>query len=150
MRPPQCDALYPRNWAVVGISHRPDGANSQPDVGSVGAFAITEALHKRGMELHAWFNPYRALHPAAKSAVSANHIRTKPQLVAATENISGSTPANARSADIQLAVVMDVVKRYDVDGVHFDDYFYPYPEKDASGQGRFPPMTRVGKSRIKI
>lgn len=131
---PQCDALYPSQlepWSEFLTGQMGQAPSPMWDPL---AFAITEA-HKRGMELHAWFNPYRALHPAAKSAVSANHIsRTKPQLVRSYGKYLWLDPGEREVQDYSLAVVMDVVKRYDVDGVHFDDYFYPYPEKDASGQ----------------
>jgi uncharacterized lipoprotein YddW (UPF0748 family) len=97
------------------------------------AFAVAEA-HKRGLELHAWFNPFRAGHPQAKSPPAATHItRTFPELVRhygdQTLLDPGEPPVQARV----LAVVMDVVRRYDVDGVVIDDYFYPYPQKNALG-----------------
>ncbi len=103
------------------------------------AFAVTEA-HKRGLELHAWFNPFRAAHPLAKSPSAPNHItRLLPELVRhygdQTWLDPGEPPVQARA----LAVMLDVVKRYDVDGVVIDDYFYPDPQKDAMGLERnFP------------
>ncbi len=98
------------------------------------AFAIEEA-HKRGLELHAWFNPYRASHPLGKSSIAANHIsKTKPQWTRKYGSYLWLDPGEPEVQDYVLKVVLDVVKRYDIDGVHFDDYFYPYPEKDASGK----------------
>lgn len=98
------------------------------------AFAIQEA-HRRGLELHAWFNPFRALHPLAKSPVSANHIsRTHPELIRHYGDQCWLDPGDPAVRAYVLRVVLDVVRRYDVDGVQFDDYFYPYPEKDASGR----------------
>ena len=103
------------------------------------AFAVGEA-HKRGLELHAWFNPFRAGNSLAKSPPAANHIvRVLPELVRhygdQTVVDPGEPPAQARVLD----VIVDVVKRYDVDGVVIDDYFYPYPQKDAMGLYRdFP------------
>jgi len=103
------------------------------------AFAVTGA-HQRGLELHAWFNPFRAGHPLAKSPPAPNHItRLLPELVRhygdQTVLDPGEPPAQARA----LAVMLDVVKRYDVDGVVIDDYFYPYPQKDTLGVYRdFP------------
>jgi uncharacterized lipoprotein YddW (UPF0748 family) len=95
------------------------------------AFAIEQA-HARGLELHAWFNPYRARHPSAKSPISANHVsRTKPGLVREYGRHLWLDPGEKAVQDHSLAVVMDVVRRYDVDGIHFDDYFYPYRERDA-------------------
>jgi uncharacterized lipoprotein YddW (UPF0748 family) len=95
------------------------------------AFAIEEA-HARGMELHAWFNPYRARHPADKSPrAAANHLsRRAPALVHRYGTFSWMDPGEAEVRRLTLRVVLDVVKRYDVDGVHIDDYFYPYPELD--------------------
>src|SRR6267378_2358297 len=97
------------------------------------AFAIEEA-HKRGLELHAWFNPYRARNSFSKSALAANHIsKAHPQLVRQYGNQLWLDPGEKEVQKHSLAVVLEVVRRYDIDGVHFDDYFYPYPEKDHAG-----------------
>jgi len=97
------------------------------------AFAIEEA-HKRGLELHAWFNPYRARNSFSKSALAANHVsKTHPQLVRDYGKQLWLDPGEKEVQQYSLAVVLDVVRRYDIDGVHFDDYFYPYPEKDRAG-----------------
>lgn len=91
-------------------------------------FVIRES-HKRGMELHAWFNPYRAQHGGRHSPLAANHIaRTNPSLVKRYAEYLWMDPGEKAVRDRTLRVVLDVVKRYDVDGVHIDDYFYPYPE----------------------
>jgi uncharacterized lipoprotein YddW (UPF0748 family) len=98
------------------------------------AFAIEEA-HRRGLELHAWFNPFRAVHSQAKSPVASNHLARKhPELVRRYGALYWLDPGEPAVRAHVLRVVMDVVQRYDVDGVHFDDYFYPYPEKDAAGR----------------
>jgi len=98
------------------------------------AFAIQEA-HRRGLELHAWFNPFRALHPQSKSPVASSHIsRTHPELVRRYGSQVWLDPGEPAARAHALAVVLDVVRRYDVDGVQFDDYFYPYPEKDVTGR----------------
>jgi uncharacterized lipoprotein YddW (UPF0748 family) len=90
------------------------------------AFMIAET-HKRGMEFHAWFNPYRSV-VSAKSAVSQYHIaRTRPDWHLTFDNpYKLLNPGLPQVRDYVTSVVMDVVKNYDVDGVHFDDYFYPY------------------------
>jgi uncharacterized lipoprotein YddW (UPF0748 family) len=94
------------------------------------AFAVEEA-HKRGLELHAWFNPYRARHAQSKSIISANHIsKTHPELVKHYGKYLWLDPGEKAVQDYTIDVIMDVVNRYDIDGVHLDDYFYPYPEKD--------------------
>ena len=97
-------------------------------------FAIEQA-HKRGLELHAWFNPYRASHTSQKSAFAANHIsRSRPDLVRRYGSLLWLDPGERDVQDYILRVVLDVVRRYDVDGVHFDDYFYPDPLTDRNGR----------------
>jgi len=131
---PQCDALYPsalEPWSEFLTGEMGKGPSPAWDPL---AFAIGET-HKRGMELHAWFNPYRALHPAAKGPVAANHIsKTKPHLVRKYGRYLWLDPGEREVQEHSIAVIMDVVKRYDVDGVHIDDYFYPYPERNAQGR----------------
>ncbi len=94
------------------------------------AFAITEA-HKRGMELHAWFNPYRARHPDDTSRTpSPLHLsQTNPSLVHKYGPYQWMDPGEPEVRRRTL----DVVKRYDIDGVHIDDYFYPYQERARRG-----------------
>jgi uncharacterized lipoprotein YddW (UPF0748 family) len=97
------------------------------------SFAINEA-HKRGLELHAWFNPFRAAHPSTKSPPAANHItRTHPELVRHYADQVWLDPGEPAAQARTLAVVLDVVNRYDMDGIVFDDYFYPYPVKNFVG-----------------
>jgi uncharacterized lipoprotein YddW (UPF0748 family) len=90
-------------------------------------FAITEA-HKRGMELHAWFNPFRAA-LGERFPPSAGHVRRqKPEW---TFKYAGNWWMNPGVPEVRkraVDVVLDVTRRYDVDGIHIDDYFYPYPE----------------------
>jgi uncharacterized lipoprotein YddW (UPF0748 family) len=101
-------------------------------------FAVAEA-HKRGLALHAWFNPYRARLRNLKTAVAANHVTVKhPELVRAYGKFLWLDPGEQGTRDYSLSVVMDVVRRYDIDGVHFDDYFYPYPEKADEQEINFP------------
>ena len=86
------------------------------------------AAHARGLELHAWFNPYRARHHEAKSPLAPTHVaRTHPQVVKKYGELLWMDPGEAFAAERTLAVIRDVVRRYDLDGVHIDDYFYPYP-----------------------
>ncbi len=92
--------------------------------------AVTEA-HKRGMELHTWFNPYRALLNPDKEKVSDNHIsKTKPNIVKRYGEYLWMDPGEKETQEHSLAVILDVVKRYNIDGIHIDDYFYPYKIKD--------------------
>jgi uncharacterized lipoprotein YddW (UPF0748 family) len=130
---PACDALYQSSlepWSeyLTGVQGRAPSPFYDPL-----AFAIAEA-HQRGLELHAWFNPFRAHHFQAVSPIAANHIsKTRPQLVRSYGKYLWLDPGEPEVRDYSLRVVLDVVKRYDVDGVHFDDYFYPYKEKNFAG-----------------
>ncbi len=95
-------------------------------------FLVAEA-HKRGILVHAWFNPYRAYHPAAKT-MSADHVsKTKPSVVRQYGRYMWLDPTSSEGQKHSIGVIEDVVRRYDIDGVHFDDYFYPYAENDAAG-----------------
>ncbi|MEO5858396.1 MAG: family 10 glycosylhydrolase [Pyrinomonadaceae bacterium] len=95
-------------------------------------FIVSEA-HKRGILVHAWFNPYRAYHPSAKT-MSDDHIsKTDPGIVRQYGKYMWLDPTDPAAKKHSLNVIADVVRRYDIDGVHFDDYFYPYAEKDEAG-----------------
>lgn len=94
-------------------------------------FAIEEA-HSRGMELHAWFNPYRATFDLIDANTSRDHItKTKPDWFFTYSGKKQFDPGLPEVRDYITSVIMDVVRNYDVDGVHFDDYFYPYPDKNV-------------------
>ena len=96
-------------------------------------FAVEEA-HARGLELHAWFNPFRAFHPSATGPISSDHIsKTRPELVKKYGEQLWLDPGEAGAVAHSLSVIMDVVRRYDIDGIHFDDYFYPYPIEVEDG-----------------
>jgi uncharacterized lipoprotein YddW (UPF0748 family) len=90
-------------------------------------FAIAEA-HKRNIELHAWFNPYRAGTSSEKTPKVRPHITTTyPEYVYQYGNDFWMDPGAKVVQDWTYNVILDVVRRYDVDGIHLDDYFYPYP-----------------------
>jgi uncharacterized lipoprotein YddW (UPF0748 family) len=94
------------------------------------AFQVEEA-HKRGMEFHAWFNPYRASHDTISANLSKDHItRKKPEWFIQYGGKYYFKPGLPEVRQYIVEVIMDVVRRYDIDAVHFDDYFYPYPTKD--------------------
>lgn len=127
---PMCDALY--RSEIEPWSEFLTGKMGKPQDFDPLAFLVAEA-HKRGILVHAWFNPYRAYHPAAKT-VSNKHIsKTRPDLVRKYGKYLWLDPGEKEVQDYSLKVVLDVVRRYDIDGVHFDDYFYPYPENDTAG-----------------
>src|ERR671915_1964014 len=96
------------------------------------AFAV-DAAHARGLELHAWFNPFRAFHPSSRTADTAfTHVtRTGRVAVLRYGRHRWMDPGDPRVRRHSLDVIADVVRRYDVDGVHIDDYFYPYRERDT-------------------
>ncbi len=96
------------------------------------AFWVAEA-HARGIELHAWFNPFRARQSAAKSPEAVTHVsRTHPEWVKNYGDQLWIDPGEPGAADHTLAVVRDVIARYDIDAIHIDDYFYPYPVTDPA------------------
>lgn len=89
-------------------------------------FMITES-HKRGIEFHAWFNPYRALIDAAKNPNPFTHCTyTHPEWFVNYGGKKYFDPGLPEVRNYFMKIVMDVVNRYDIDAVHFDDYFYPY------------------------
>lgn len=124
---PQTDALYPSElepWSyyLTGTQGQPP----QPFYDPL-AFWINEA-HRRGLELHAWLNPYRAHHTTGGPVGEASIVRKFPDLVVELETgYWWMKPTHPRTQEHSLAVAMDLVRRYDLDGIHFDDYFYPYP-----------------------
>jgi uncharacterized lipoprotein YddW (UPF0748 family) len=124
---PSADAIYvssiePWSESLTGTQ----GQAPQPRYDPL-AFWVNHA-HARGLELHAWFNPYRARHSTAKSPLARDHIAmTNPSLVKPYGRDLWMDPGEEAAAKHTLDVVLDVVRRYDIDGVHIDDYFYPYP-----------------------
>ncbi|MBX3009067.1 MAG: family 10 glycosylhydrolase [Melioribacteraceae bacterium] len=124
---PECDALYksdfePWSYWLTGTQGKAPVNNFDPL-----QFAIDEA-HKRGIELHAWLNPYRARHAGASYDRSATHIsNTKPEWILKFGNLHILNPGLPAVRDYNVSIVVDIITKYDVDGIHFDDYFYPYP-----------------------
>jgi uncharacterized lipoprotein YddW (UPF0748 family) len=126
----QADALYesqlePWSEYLSGAMGRSPGYDPL-------RFAI-DAAHERGLELHAWFNPFRARHSAARSPVSAAHVSVaRPELVRRYGTHLWMDPGEPEVHQRAIDVVLDVVRRYQVDGIHIDDYFYPYRELDSA------------------
>lgn len=95
---------------------------------------LTEA-HARGLELHAWLNPYRARQSTAASPAAESHVsRSQPDWVKRYGDQLWIDPGEPAAAEHTLAVCRDLLQRYDVDGLHIDDYFYPYPVLEAGGR----------------
>jgi uncharacterized lipoprotein YddW (UPF0748 family) len=147
---PQADAFYaselePWSYFLTGQQ----GKAPEPFWDPL-AFWVEEA-HARGLELHAWLNPYRANHPAHKGELSERSlVKARPELVVklGDKGYYWMDPALTAVQDHSVAVTMDVVTRYDVDAVHFDDYFYPYPEynggKDFPDDASWEAFRRAG------
>jgi len=91
----------------------------------------TDECHKRGMELHAWLNPYRVTQSLTEE-LSVNHVAFQhPEWILAYGNKLYFDPGIPETREFIANVVKDIVTRYDVDAIHMDDYFYPYPTKEA-------------------
>lgn len=126
------DALY--ESALEPWSEFLSGVQGQSPGYDPLALWISEA-HARGLELHAWFNPFRARPSAAKSGPAASHLsQTQPAWVKRYGDQLWIDPGEAEAATHTLAVFADVLRRYDVDGIHIDDYFYPYPVQDPASK----------------
>lgn len=129
---PVTDAFYPSQyepWSefLTGTQGKPPSPYYDPL-----EFMITET-HKRGMEFHAWMNPYRAVFNIGRSSIAATHItRIHPEWFLTYGDKKYFDPGNKEAQEYLTNVVKDVVSRYAVDAIHFDDYFYPYkiPGKD--------------------
>lgn len=88
---------------------------------------MVEETHKRGMEFHAWLNPYRAVF-SKNTTLAPNHIsRTHPEWLLTYGDKKYFDPGNPEARKYLVSIVKDIVQRYNIDAIHFDDYFYPYP-----------------------
>ena len=123
---PSTDAFYPspyEPWSewLTGIQGRPPLPYYDPL-----EFMINET-HKRGMEFHAWMNPYRAEFSMDRSSISQTHItKLHPEWFLPYGSNKLFDPGNKEVQQYVTNVVRDIVSRYDIDAIHFDDYFYPY------------------------
>ena len=135
---PNADALYKSSLEPWSAWLNGPGVNPGYDPL---AFAIREA-HKRGLELHAWFNPFRAT--ISGKPVGRNHIsRQQPSLLRKAGSTTILNPSSAAAQQHVLRVIIDVVRRYDIDGVHLDDYFYPYPPNNNIADNKTPAQRRA-------
>jgi uncharacterized lipoprotein YddW (UPF0748 family) len=124
---PEADAFY-RSQLEPWSRFLTGEQGQAPDDPSFDPLAfIVEECHKRGMELHAWLNPYRAK-ANINSVVAENHIYWKhPERFVRYGNQLFFDPGLPENRSFICEVVRDIVARYDVDAIHMDDYFYPYP-----------------------
>jgi uncharacterized lipoprotein YddW (UPF0748 family) len=125
------DAIYPSKLVPwTSFLSGKSGVGPSPAYDPL-AFAVTEA-HARGMQLHAWFNPFRAMLPSFAGKAAASHVtrahRSWTRKYGTQTWIDPGEPA----ARLQvLKEMMEVVDRYDIDAIHLDDYFYPYRERQT-------------------
>jgi len=123
---PAADAFYPSQlepWSqwLTGVQGQPPSPYYDPL-----EFMIKET-HKRGMEFHAWCNPYRADFKIGASSIAPNHVtKIHPEWFLNYGDKKYFDPASKEVQKFVVQVVTDIVHRYDVDAIHMDDYFYPY------------------------
>ncbi len=135
---PNADALYASRYEPWSGWLSGPGVNPGYDPL---AFAIAEG-HRRGIEIHAWFNPFRAT--VSGKPVGRGHISTRrPELLKRAGSTTLLNPSSGAAQEHVLRVIMDVVQRYDIDGVHLDDYFYPYPPHHNISDGKSPAQRRA-------
>ena len=132
---PKADALYkssinPWSDVLTGTEGKDPGYDPM-------AFMIEET-HKRGMEFHAWLNPYRVTTSGTNiNALAQNHpARLNPNWVISYDNRLYYNPALPEVQQHIADTVAEIVTKYDVDGIHFDDYFYPSNYPLPAGEGK--------------
>ena len=139
---PAGDAMYPSElspWSqyLTGKQGKPPSPYYDPL-----EFMVEEA-HKRNMEFHAWFNPFRAVSHVRFCSVTPDHpSRQHPDWCYLYGETKYYDPGVPDARHHLQSVIMEVVRKYDVDGIHLDDYFYPYPKKgevidDATTYARY-------------
>ncbi|QRG67605.1 family 10 glycosylhydrolase [Brevibacillus choshinensis] len=120
---PSADALYPSSlvpWSKVLTGTQGKNPGYDPL-----AFMIEET-HRRGMEFHAWFNPFRANTDAKTDQLAANHVvKQHPDWIVNSSSKLYINPGIPQARQQIIKEIMEVVQKYDIDGVHLDDYFYP-------------------------
>lgn len=133
---PSADALYkndlePWSYFLTGQTGKAPSPYYDPL-----EFWISEA-HKRGMELHVWLNPYRAHHTTGGNVTSESMASKMSRETYKLRNgMYWMDPSDEKVQNHVSAVIKDMVKRYDIDAIHIDDYFYPY--KEYNGGKDFP------------
>ena len=123
---PECDALYesslePWSHFLTGEQGKAPSPYWDP------LQWMIDECHKRGMELHAWINPYRAKTKTAHTFAPGHVCVQHPERAFEYDGLMVLNPALQENRDYICTIVEDILTRYDVDGLHIDDYFYPYP-----------------------
>lgn len=128
---PSGDAIYPSKysewskWLTGKQGVAPDN-NFDP------LKFIVEECHKRCMEVHAWFNPFRAVYNTNTNPACSTHIsNTKPEWIIKYGLNKFLDPGNPEVRNYVKDIICEVVENYDIDAVHFDDYFYPHESRDT-------------------
>ena len=139
------DAIYPSSlepWSRVLTGTQ----GTDPGWDPLGTW-IAEA-HARGLEFHAWFNPFRAGNVSDTSRLAPDHLaRVRPDLARIAQGQLWFDPGEPEVQQHTMNVIMDVLSRYDIDAVHMDDYFYPYPLAGAPRPIQFPDDASWAKYR---
>ena len=123
---PECDALYPSNlepWSrfLTGQQGKAPSPYWDP------LQWMIEQCHARDMELHAWINPYRAKTKGTTAVAVSHVVYQHPERCFDYDGLKLLNPGIPENRDYICEVAKDIVTRYDIDGIHMDDYFYPYP-----------------------
>jgi uncharacterized lipoprotein YddW (UPF0748 family) len=128
---PTADAIYPSRhapWSAFLTGTQ--GRGPDPDYDPLQAWI--DAAHERGLDLHAWINPFRVRHPKSIGRDARDHLaQTHPELVRTVGSYLWLDPGEPDSRRIAMQSAIELLDRYNVDGLHLDDYFYPYPEPGA-------------------
>ncbi|GAA0548412.1 family 10 glycosylhydrolase [Chitinophaga japonensis] len=122
----QCDAMYPSAIDPWSADLTGTQGNAPSPAWDPMQFMIAEC-HKRGIEFHAWINPYRAVANANNlPGFAASHVaKQHPEWLLSQGNLRVLDPGLPAVRDYISSVITDILQRYDVNGIHFDDYFYP-------------------------
>jgi len=136
------DAMYPTKYAPWSAFLTGKSGEAPSPAYDPLAYAVEQA-HARGLQLHAWFNPFRALMPPFTGKAAPSHVtRAHPEWIRKYGSQTWIDPGDPAARRHVLETILDVVKRYDVDGIALDDYFYPYRESRTVTR-------RVKKRRVK-
>ena len=123
---PECDALYQSSiepWSRFLTGQQGKAPNPYWDP----LQWMIDQCHARSMELHAWINPYRAKTKGTTALATTHVVIRHPERCFDYDGLKILNPGIPENRDYICQVARDIVTRYDVDGIHMDDYFYPYP-----------------------
>ncbi len=128
---PSCDAFYPSKYEPWSEWLTGEQGKAPDPYYDPLKFMINECK-KRNIEFHAWINPFRAVATIEYADICNKHISvTKPEWCFTYGINKYLNPGIPEAREYIIKVIADIVRRYDIEGIHFDDYFYPYPKKDA-------------------